>query len=91
MDRLATSCWTTAGPVQEAGSSSSGMEVPEPSGLHPHTHRAASEVSGLGALSSGEGMRARGLQGGCVCERERKLLILLPSFLSRSSILPTLP
>lgn len=64
------------------------MEVPEPSGLHPHTHRAASEASGLGAVSSGEDLRARGLQGRGCCEREREEAAHSAAFLPVSFLYP---
>lgn len=60
---LATSCWATAGPCPGSRLLQPGLEGPEPNGFYPHTHRAAAEVSGLGAMSSGEDPRAQDLQG----------------------------
>lgn len=53
------------GPVWEAGSSSQTWKNQSPVDGDPHTRRAASEVSGVSAMSI-EGLRAQGFQGGCV-------------------------
>lgn len=65
VNRSGTSCWATVGKLAPLA----GMEVPESSALHPHTHRAASEVSGVSDMS-GEGLRAQVFQGGCMCEKK---------------------